>query len=360
MTSVLADLDLKTEYRSDSSDLVRDFYLPCLERSTLYRRAVGYFTSRGLSVAAQGISALINGDGHMLLVASPLFDSDDLQAIHQGYMAREEMVTKTLLRQIESTPDVVARDRLGFLAWLISEERLEIRIAVPVDEAGSPRHGIYHEKLGLFSDREGNSVAFTGSPNETAGGLLENFETIDVFWSWEDSQERVHKKISNFDRLCRNETKGLSVIGFPEAVRTQLLHYRPKDRPTQESPHCVSNVTESPSFPQHLWGHQIEAIEAWESNQRTGLISMATGSGKTLTALIAAQRCPNLQILVIAVPKTALVDQWAEEVEKHTSFSDPIRAYASAANWQESLFNRLRAARRRSNGPMVVIGTLHK
>ena len=75
-------MPLETEYRSDCHDLVQDFYLPCLQRSTQYRRTVGYFTSRGLSVAAQGITALIHGGGRMLLVASPLFDADDLEAIY--------------------------------------------------------------------------------------------------------------------------------------------------------------------------------------------------------------------------------------------------------------------------------------
>jgi len=68
--SRLADLPLETEYRSDCHDLVRDFYLPCLTHSTQYRRAVGYFTSRGLSVAAQGITVLVDGVGRMLLVTS--------------------------------------------------------------------------------------------------------------------------------------------------------------------------------------------------------------------------------------------------------------------------------------------------
>ena len=66
--STLADLPLETEYRSDCDDLVRDFCLPCLQRSTQYWCAVGCFTSRGLSVAAQGITALIHGGGRRLLV----------------------------------------------------------------------------------------------------------------------------------------------------------------------------------------------------------------------------------------------------------------------------------------------------
>jgi len=79
--STLADLPLETEYRSDTHDLVHDFYVPCLARSTLDRRAAGYFTSRRLAVAAQGITALIQGGGRMRLVASPLFAADDLEAL---------------------------------------------------------------------------------------------------------------------------------------------------------------------------------------------------------------------------------------------------------------------------------------
>ncbi|HID20866.1 MAG TPA: hypothetical protein EYP14_00485, partial [Planctomycetaceae bacterium] len=221
--SGVASLGLKPEYRWDSDDLVRDFYVPCLERSTLYRRAVGYFTSHGLSAAAQGLSALIQSDGRMLLVASPLFDPEDLEAIRRGYPARDDLLVRALLRQIEGTPEAIVRDRLGYLAWLIAEERLEVRIAIPLDEGGRPRRGIYHEKMGILSDQFGNAVTFTGSPNETAGGLVDNFETTDVFWSWNDPHGRVARKATNFDRLWQNGTAGPAVVGFPAAVRSQLL-----------------------------------------------------------------------------------------------------------------------------------------
>jgi len=355
----LAGLQLKPEYRSDFDDLVRDFYTPCLERSTLYRRAVGYFTSQGLSAAAQGLSALIARGGRMLLVASPLFSPDDLEAIRRGYSARENLVVKALLRQIEAASEAIVRDRLGYLAWLIAEERLEIRIAIPLDEKGMPRQGIYHEKMGIFSDEFGNAVAFAGSPNETAGGLVDNFEATDVFWSWDDPHGRVERKSRNFDRLWQNRTGGLSVIQFPDAVRQQLLKYRTKNRPTAEAIHRDSSEA-TPAMPPSLWKHQAEAIRAWENNDRRGLISMATGSGKTFTALVAAERCPELRLLVIAVPRSALVDQWAREASQHTRFPKPVLVHENATNWQEPLFNRLRGARWQPNSePVFVIGTLH-
>src|SRR5947207_697121 len=62
---------LKISYRSSCDDLVRDLFVPCLEGSTLYRRAVGYFTSAGLAQAARGVASLVSRGGKMRLVASP-------------------------------------------------------------------------------------------------------------------------------------------------------------------------------------------------------------------------------------------------------------------------------------------------
>jgi superfamily II DNA or RNA helicase len=354
MALTLAELNLKTEYRSDTDDLVRDFYLPCLSRSTLYRRAVGYFTSRSLSIAAQGITALINSDGRMLLVASPLFESEDLKAIERGYLAREDAITRAILREIEAAPNAIVRDRLGYLAWLVAESRLELRIAVRNDYKG-----FYHEKLGIFSDDLGNAVAFTGSPNETGGGLIDNFEATDVFCSWKDPDGRVSNKIANFERLWIDKTEQLCVTPFPEAARKQLLRYRPNIRPQGEVRPWVGRKEPSQDFPLALWDHQIDAIRAWEGNQRSGIVSMATGSGKTLTALIAAQRCPRPQMIVIAVPTSALVKQWEREVLEKTSFPQPVLAYESSEHWQDLLFNKLRAARPALlESPVVVVGTM--
>jgi len=356
----LRQLTFKPEYRSDTDNLIRDFYVPCLKHSLIYSRAVGFFTSRGLSVAAQGLTEFIDKGGKMRLTASPLLEPEDIEAIERGYAARQDIIKKALLRQIETVPDAVTRDRLGYLAWLISEERLEVRIAIPVSVQDIPRLGIYHEKLGIFEDGIGDVVAFTGSPNETASGLVDNFETIDTFWSWDDPQERVPRKRQNFDRLWRNETQGLSVIEFPEAVRKQLLKFKPQGKPLSEAIDEEVRSLVAPRAQPDLWQNQREAIDAWEANKRRGLMAMATGSGKTVAAMAAAERCPTLKLLVIAVPRMALVEQWASEIQSRTQFPSPVLVYDDSASWQESLFTKLRAVRRASTGgPVVVVGTMH-
>ena len=77
---------------------------------------------------------------------------------------------------------------------MIGEGRLDIKLAVPSMELLGQGQAIYHEKIGVFLDREENAVAFTGSPNETVGGLASNFESLEVFVSWDDPHDRVARK----------------------------------------------------------------------------------------------------------------------------------------------------------------------
>jgi hypothetical protein len=143
---MLSNLQLKQSYRSNRDNLVNDFYVPCLREASLYRRAVGYFTSSALSLAATGLRPFIEKRGRMCLVASPYFDSEDIEAIKRGYLSREEVVSRALLRGLsEKNDSVVVRDRLGFLAWLVSEGLLDIKIAVLERD---DTVGIYHEKIG--------------------------------------------------------------------------------------------------------------------------------------------------------------------------------------------------------------------
>ena len=45
---ILASLSIRLSYRTERDDLIKDFYIPCLEASVLYRRAAGYFSSAGV------------------------------------------------------------------------------------------------------------------------------------------------------------------------------------------------------------------------------------------------------------------------------------------------------------------------
>lgn len=236
---MLKSLVLDIAYRSDTSKVVTQFYVPCLEKSALYRRAAGYFTSNGLSLAAKGIAHLIENGGRIRLVASPYLTETDVAAITAGYQSRDEVLQAAATRDLQDAENELQRDRLAALAWLISVGALDIKLAFRVEPySGQVQRGIYHEKIGIFTDAVGDSVAFTGSQNETAGGLIENFESIDVFCSWVD-QQRVSRKINDFDALWNNKTSGLAVIDFTAIGEEILKKYKttsPPDIDPEERP----------------------------------------------------------------------------------------------------------------------------
>ncbi|MGA7936032.1 MAG: DEAD/DEAH box helicase family protein, partial [Kovacikia sp.] len=370
----LRDFDLRHQYRSDRHQLLENFYIPCLERSLTYDRAVGFFSSTSLAAAAKGITALIRGGGQMRLIASPHLSRADAEAIVQGLKQREEVITAILRHELEQL-DQLAHDRLGYLAWLLSKERLEIKLAVH----RNPYHrGLYHEKLGIFRDPAGNVVVFTGSANESASGFIDNFECVDVFRSWRSGDdERIAEKLDNFQRLWENQTPTLEVIEFPEAARRSLLKLCPTEVPSRETATMTSREgqgtydTSAPSpgdstagYPTippwlNLRPYQQQAIANWFANQGRGTLKMATGSGKTITALaIATQLYEKIQLqaLIIVCPYRHLVQQWARECRKF-GITDPILAFESVSQWQENLSNQLYNVRARNQPFLTVITT---
>ena len=342
----LRELSLKYEYRSDGADLVRDFYSPCLRNATLYWRAVAYFTSNGLALNVKGLSTFIRHGGQMSLVTGPKLMSDDIEAIQRGYDAKGQNLDPSLDCDFEK----VSHDRLMLLTWLIAHGHLDIKIACPSDSNITYPHAIYHEKTGVFLDDNNNAIAFSGSSNETVGGLLNNFESIDVHWSWDDTQERVQQKVDNFKRLWDNNTDKLEVIDFLNAVADELLiHqtiYETEQAETTDKPEIIEQT--APFLPKDivLRKYQSEAIDAWFQNGCRGLWEMATGTGKTITALSALARLKEEKehmFVVIACPYQHLVDQWYKEAVRFGL--EPILAYKNSATW----VNRLNTALVRYN-----------
>lgn len=327
---------LKPSYRTGRDDLVGGFYTPCLEQSSLYRRAAGYFTSSGLALAARGVASLVKNGGRMRLVASPVLEEGDVEALRAGSEERESILRRVVARNLGEIEDLIVRDRLAALSWLVANGSLEVRLAIRCGGDGAPASGIYHEKMGIFSDRAGDHVAFSGSANETAGGLVTNFESIDVFCSWDDPQQRVPAKITDFNELWENAAPGVEVIEFTSVSQDLLRRYAAPPR---------TSVADEPSRPRgpldlvkNPRDYQEEAIQAWFEAGCQGILAMATGSGKTLTSLHALNRISERGplVAVIACPYINLAEQWVREL-KEAGIDRPIRAYGSTAQWRSQL-----------------------
>lgn len=124
------ELILNTEYRSSIALTSRDFYAPILKIASRYDRAVGFFSSSSLVHIAEGLLPFVNNGGTMRLVASPILNKEDVEAIKQGYEKREKIIARAISRELYEPQNFRDSERLNLLANLIADGRLDIKIAL--------------------------------------------------------------------------------------------------------------------------------------------------------------------------------------------------------------------------------------
>ena len=349
---MLRDLYLRPVYSRDNcSDLVEEFFVPALSSSVRYDRATYTFSPEALIVAGAGLTGLIDNGGSMRLVCHHQLPRDVVQAIIDGHRAAEDAVLDSLANRdfTDVDPhDLAGLHHLKLLTWLVRERRLEIKVAIPRLEGG-----IFHQKVGIFTDERGDSVAFTGSLNESRLGWLLNDESISIFNSWGSQPHLAH--IANlFERLWGNRSDSSMVIPIPEALRRNLIEFAPTEPPVfkgQEETCQVENDGRSrlrnelwaaisyavANDPQttiettaaELWPHQLSFWRRYgrgvEAPPRV-LIADEVGLGKTIQAgavlktFINQGKAERVLILTPAVARW----QWQQELRHKFNIEVPV------------------------------------
>lgn len=300
-------------YETGRSDLVSEFYGPCLAEATEYCRAVGFFSSSLLPLISRGLERFVERHGRMRLIISPILSAEDAAAIEQGYRERKDIsepLGVALERNLEELHRVDGlRSAVSNLAWLVRSGIIDVKVAVPVRD-GEVLRGIYHEKLGYFRDSAGSVVAFEGSPNETQYAVWANFESLWISTSWETEPPPKHLTdiLRMFEERWNDATPGLLVVEFPETPREWLIRRAPEtlEFPTTHAPSISRRPDPRP--------YQTEALNEWIAHERRGILAMATGTGKTYVALTAIeQELQRGRSTIVAVPTRALRSQWDRE-----------------------------------------------
>lgn len=344
----LTELNLPLILDTSSNDLIREFFVPSLAHSARYDRGVGYFSSGWLRLAAEGMVEFAENGGKARWVTSPILNAADWESLLIGDSATRDPVLRAVLAEnIRSLAESLERHTLSALAWMIADGVLTFRLAVPRNKL---EFGDFHDKFGIFTDREGNRISFNGSYNDSIHGTR-NYESIRVFCSWEPAFAPLTvADTARFERLWNNEDGNVRVFELPEAAREHILRLRANERPyhwpDENAVHQqrVQYRSAQPAIPGDvlLRDYQREAIDAWFANDCRGLLEMATGTGKTITALAASARLfarETRLAVVIAVPYQHLVDQWHVEAEEFGY--RPILAYQSKASWLAGLNDQI-------------------
>ena len=342
------NLNILRSYKTNKNDIVREFYVPILTQSVLYKRAVGFFSSTALIELSKGISGLIKNGGKIRFIVSPLLSAEDIEAIQRGYDERE-IVSRALSREIKEPGNKSEEERLNWLAHLISNNYMEIKVAFTPPSKSS---GMYHEKIGILYDENNNRVAFTGSMNETINAFHSNYESIVVFNSLtEEDSQRVDDLERDFDSLWAGREENITVLEFPNVVKEKLLAYK-KDTmelslDQTELEQLFEETNRVPGIPLIPFGvrlhdYQDDAIESWAQNDYCGIFDMATGTGKTFTGLGAAARLfkeKKKAAIIIVCPYQHLVEQWVEDILKFNMLPTIGYSASKQSDWKKRLQN---------------------
>lgn len=344
----LADIHIKNEYRSLLDNVVTDFYIPVLRESTLYQRAVGFFSSSALIAISKGVEGLVANGGKIQIIASPRLSQEDIDEISKGYEVRK-IIERALLRGVVDPSSIEESERLSYIASLIAKGVLDIKIAFL---SSKNEIAMYHEKMGIMSDCEGNAVAFSGSMNESENAFSSNYESFDVFCSWTNDRERVFQKQMAFQAIWDDYEPGIETIAFPEAVRDRVYSFN-SSLSTKHSTVSDPAQDDLPIDAMYLPSdfkirpYQETAIQNWKTNGYRGIYDMATGTGKTLTALASIEQLfrdneKRLGIIIVC-PYQHLVEQWVEDIVRFGI--KPIVGYSSSPqkNWKKNLEQAIRS-----------------
>ena len=342
-------------YQTDSEHDPVEFFTQALLHSTSFDLQLGYFNSAAISVLSYGFAHFIANGGNMRMAINQVVSKQDKETIIMG-LSDDPMSPYDLtdLKKLKSTLDEYGLHFFECLAYMIQQKRIQIKIIRPIGKSG-----IEHKKLGIFDDGK-MKVAFTVSANFTIGGLINNHEDIQVSFSTspdETIQNRIADIEEKFDALMQGgetKVKYLDASELEEAiasefggtdidelvdVENQLAEVRQNER------RQVADANEikynEPHFPFESGprDYQQEAYINWKNNGQKGLFAMATGTGKTLTALNVLLHIYNSKRYykaIILVPTIPLLEQWEIECRKF-QFNNVLRICSKNSNWEKDL-----------------------
>ena len=385
---MLSDVDFEPVYASGEHEPA-EFFLDALVNSNTLDLGLGYFSSSGFRALAIGFAYFIKQGGKMRMFINHMLSEEDKQAIQDGQNAKvTDRIEEAWCDDLLSLKETLSKKDLHFfrcLSWLIASDRLEIKATIPKRN----QQGIVHQKFGLFQDRSGNQLAFNGSVNFSANALFNNVESLSCDFSW-DEYPAGRKRVQYFEKLFYQTWNGLSeaVEIIPiEQTKTvlqnefsvghlnelleeeQLLLHEEKnylslpDRYLKKVetltrkliPKTTVRLSSNLSV---LRGYQQEALSKWKGNHYRGILEMATGTGKTFTALGAIweliREQPKL-FIIIACPFIHLAEQWVEEALKFGL--NGILVGESRRLWEEEAARQAQLFRRGKINRVVLVTT---
>jgi hypothetical protein len=213
------DLVIKISYTSYGEDnIAASLIVPALKCTKVYKRSVGFFSSSVLEIIIDGITCLVRNKGKIELIASPKLRDEDIKAINEGYEEKSRIINDCFSRDFIYEISKFNDEQLELLAELIARGVLDIKIAV------THNNGMYHDKLGILEDFDGNIIVFYGSSNSSKSGYQDNYEKVRVVNNWTDGQiESVDDELDEFASLWNSTNPFVDVYNFNDCAKKEIF-----------------------------------------------------------------------------------------------------------------------------------------
>jgi len=208
----LREIELKEEYRSDKNDIVAEFFFPCLSRCIEYDRCVNFLSIHTLTTISMAFENFSKGKAKLRIVTGHKFKTVDLNLLTKLF---SEKYTKSFNGKL------IKNVKIQKLQDIVNKGQIELKIAIPNSEQVADS---FSERIGIFKDENDQTVAFTGTSKESFATQTRDFESVDVFTSWND-KSRIERKVKDFENLWDNKTKYVEVYDFMYAEKNNLLKY---------------------------------------------------------------------------------------------------------------------------------------
>ena len=336
LSSALKDgiSDAHPLYFLPKDPVTQEVLIPALQASCSVDLMMGYFSSSSFAEIAPGLATFLkNSNSPVRLVVSPFLTEGDFETIIKSDEELRCLAERILIEDVPDQ-DIIVHHTLECFAWLITQERLVIKMAVMCE-------GLFHPKVWLFEDGE-NRAALHGSINLTKTGLSKNREQITLSRDWKGDEAVFHidRLRQEFDTLWAGGDENCVVVPLSDAVQRKIVaRYKTNKMPDESTvaaiwrrahdlPETVTVDTVHKTelrIPDYLvyetgdFAHQGQAVKAWAERGRRGILEMATGAGKTITSMIcAAQLQDEVEslLVVISAPYRPLIEQWCGEIRE--------------------------------------------
>lgn len=345
----LKDIPFRLSYKSKGKDnLLENFLLPGLMESVIYKRSVGFFSSSVFEIIDAGLDKFIENGGSIKIICSPELSQKDIEAIRLGYELRNSAIERVMVEDLENCLNQISDENIKTMVGLIQRDRLNIMVADVDDQMG-----IYHDKFGLLEDSEGNKVLFVGSANESQNAYCGNYEKIRISVSWIESDFlRIQDDEEEFDTIWNGTHDYISRIDYTGLIGKHLHSALIKRGLNKDAEKKKEGIVLRP--------YQNEAIKAWVDNGKHGFFVMATGTGKTWTAIYAALEVIKQEniFLVICAPYKHLVRQWYEDVHSVLPNCRTIMVSSENHNWENDLLDAVFNSKYNDGGTVIAISTI--